>query len=50
MPTLPTIDTDSAVASKEAEFETLKQRIHSKLVDKLDLSRVGDLQGDVLRR
>jgi len=37
-------------ASKEMEFETLKRRIHSKLVDKLDLSRVGDLEGDVLRR
>ena len=36
--------------SKEAEFEKLKQRIHSKLVDKLDLSRVGELEGDVLRR
>jgi len=36
--------------SKEAEFESLKQRIHSKLVDKLDLSRVGDLEGEVLRR
>jgi len=31
-------------------FEQLKRRIHSKLVDKLDLSRVGDLEGDVLRR
>ncbi len=36
--------------SKESAFEQLKQRIHSKLVDKLDLSRVGELQGDVLRR
>ena len=36
--------------SKEAGFEELKQRIHSKLVDKLDLSRIGDLQGNVLRR
>ena len=35
---------------KQAEFEKLKQRIHSKLVDKLDLSHVGELQGDVLRR
>ena len=35
---------------KEAEFENIKRRIHSKLVDKLDLSRVGDLEGDVLRR
>ena len=36
--------------SKEREFEELKQRIHGKLVDKLDLSRVGELEGDVLRR
>ena len=36
--------------SKENSFEQLKQRIHSKLVDKLDLSRVGELEGDVLRR
>ena len=35
---------------KESDFEELKQRIHSKLVDKLDLSRVGELEGDVLRR
>ncbi len=32
------------------EFEALKRRIHTKLVDKLDLSRVGELEGDVLRR
>ncbi len=38
------------VPDKEAEFEDLKRRIHSKLVDKLDLSRVGELEGDVLRR
>jgi pilus assembly protein CpaF len=36
--------------SKESSFEQLKQRIHGKLVDKLDLSKVGELQGDVLRR
>ena len=35
---------------KENSFETLKQRIHSKLVDKLDMSRVGELEGDTLRR
>jgi pilus assembly protein CpaF len=35
---------------REAEFEKLKQRIHSKLVDKLDLSHIGDLEGEVLRR
>jgi len=31
-------------------FDELKRVIHSKLVDKLDLSRVSDLAGDVLRR
>jgi pilus assembly protein CpaF len=40
----------TADASKAEEFDQLKRRIHNKLVDKLDLSRVGDLQGDVLRR
>ncbi|NMC19632.1 MAG: CpaF family protein [Thermogutta sp.] len=39
-----------AVDSKEPSFEELKQRIHGKLVDKLDLSKVGQLAGDVLRR
>jgi pilus assembly protein CpaF len=36
--------------TSSSEFEALKRRIHTKLVDKLDLSRVGDLEGDVLRR
>jgi pilus assembly protein CpaF len=31
-------------------FEDLKALIHSKLVDKLDLSKLGDLEGDTLRR
>src|ERR1700691_4447945 len=31
-------------------FEELKRLIHSKLVEKLDLSRVSDLAGDTLRR
>jgi pilus assembly protein CpaF len=31
-------------------FEALKRLIHSKLVDKLDLSRVGDMEGDRLRK
>jgi pilus assembly protein CpaF len=35
---------------KESEFDELKQRIHGKLVDKLDLSRVGEMEGDTLRR
>lgn len=36
--------------NKAAEFENLKRRIHGKLVDKLDLNRVGELKGEVLRR
>src|SRR6187401_269202 len=40
----------SADAAKAEEFDQLKRRIHNKLVDKLDLNRVGELQGDVLRR
>lgn len=36
--------------SKKQEFESLKRKIHNKLVDKLDLSKVGDLEGDQLRR
>src|SRR5579862_10038913 len=33
-----------------SDFEALKRRIHTKLVDKLDLTRLGDLEGDTLRR
>lgn len=36
--------------SKQEEFENIKRRIHSKLVDKLDLNRVGELKGETLRR
>ncbi len=36
--------------AKAAEFDNLKRRIHGKLVDKLDLTRVGELEGDILRR
>ncbi len=35
---------------QEKSFEDLKSLIHGKLVDKLDLSRLGDLEGDTLRR
>ncbi len=34
----------------EMDFEALKRLIHGKLVEKLDLSRLGDLEGDTLRR
>ncbi|EMI28003.1 MULTISPECIES: CpaF family protein [Rhodopirellula] len=37
-------------ANRQEQFEQIKSRIHGKLVDKLDLSRVGDLQGDTLKR
>lgn len=40
----------SVEGNKVQEYENLKRRIHNKLVDKLDLTRVGDLQGDTLRR
>ena len=40
----------SADAARAEEFDKLKRRIHSKLVDKLDLTKVGELEGDVLRR
>ncbi|MBA4030536.1 MAG: pilus assembly protein CpaF [Planctomyces sp.] len=36
--------------SSEQDFEALKRLIHGKLVEKLDLSRLGDLEGDTLRR
>ncbi|HIQ19745.1 MAG TPA: CpaF family protein [Planctomycetes bacterium] len=35
---------------KQVGFEQLKQRIHAKLVDKLDMTRISELEGDVLRR
>jgi pilus assembly protein CpaF len=40
----------TAEDAKAVEFENLKRRIHGKLVEKLDLTKVGDLAGDVLRR
>ena len=36
--------------NRQQQFEDIKRRIHGKLVDKLDLSRVGDLKGDTLKR
>jgi pilus assembly protein CpaF len=37
-------------AAGELDFESLKRLIHGKLVEKLDLTRLGDLEGDTLRR
>src|SRR5215467_14980229 len=52
MPPLKPLQTTSRPGEKtsSSDFEALKRRIHTKLVDKLDLSRVGELEGDVLRR
>ena len=36
-------------SSRSEQFEEIKRRIHGKLVDKLDLSRIGDMKGDKLR-
>ena len=38
-----------AVLSDES-FEDIKERIHNKLVDKLDLNRIGGIEGETLRR
>lgn len=37
-------------ATTAQEFDALKRKIHNKLVDKLDLSKIGMLEGEVLRR
>ena len=50
MTKLPNSPPSLSQKDKEAEFENIKRRIHGKLVDKLDLSRIGELEGDVLRR
>jgi pilus assembly protein CpaF len=50
MTKLPTSPAALSQKDKEAEFENIKRRIHGKLVDKLDLSRVGELEGESLRR
>jgi len=39
-----------SAANSDLSFDDLKSLIHGKLVDKLDLSRVGDLEGETLRR
>lgn len=48
MRTTPPVRTAENV--RQDQFEEIKRRIHGKLVDKLDLSRVGDLKGDSLKR
>ncbi len=36
--------------NSQAEFDELKQRIHQRLIGKLDLNRISELEGDVLRK
>ncbi len=36
--------------TKQDEIEIIKRRMHQRLVDKIDLSRVGDLKGESFRR
>jgi len=50
MTNLSTLSPVLGARDEDAKFDALKQSIHSKLVDKLDLSHVGELEGDVLRR
>ena len=50
MPPSPTPARNRRAESSKDEFEQLKRLIHGKLVDKLDLSRLGELEGDTLRR
>jgi pilus assembly protein CpaF len=44
------MSTSTSAKSSASEFDQLKQQIHSKLIGKLDLNRVGELEGEVLRR
>lgn len=37
-------------SSSQSDFDALKQRIHQRLIGKLDLNRIGELEGDVLKR
>jgi len=47
---MPTAGGKAADKGPENEFEILKRRIHGKLVDKLDLTKVSEMDNDVLRR
>jgi len=46
----PTMRNPRAIDPQQLDFEELKRLIHGKLVEKLDLTRLGDLEGDTLRR
>lgn len=36
--------------SSQQQYDELKQRIHHRLIAKLDLNRIGDMEGEVLRK
>jgi pilus assembly protein CpaF len=43
-------NTSNTGKTQVSEYEVMKRRIHTKLVEKLDLTKIGDLEGDVLRK
>ena len=45
-----TVPTRTSGAISVDEFEELKEKIHNKLVDKLDVNRIGSIEGNALRR
>ena len=47
---MKTLPQPTRPSSKNEEFENLKRRIHSKLVDKLDLNKISELEGETLRK
>jgi len=40
----------NAKTSRSVDFDELKKQIHSRLLDKLDLSKIGEVEGERLRR
>ncbi|MFW6171323.1 MAG: CpaF family protein [Planctomycetota bacterium] len=50
MPSQTSTKRSSSESTRSGEFDKLKRHIHSKLVDKLDLTKVSELEGSVLRR
>lgn len=47
---MKTLPQGNRASGKNEDFENLKRRIHSKLVDKLDLNKISDLEGETLRK
>jgi pilus assembly protein CpaF len=49
-PTIPVAGVRKPSTLPVEEFEQVKNRVHGKLVEKLDLTRVGGIEGETLRR